>query len=209
MSPLERKVFYCWKEIKARCMNPKHVNYHNYGGRGISIHPEWSADFGAFARYVGIPEEKKLDLDRRDNNGNYEPGNVRWITHQKNSLNTRRNRHIPINGVTKTMSEWCDEYGIPRPTMWMRLKLGWEGADLIKPPGAGWAQRRLMIEHEGATKSAREWAASIPMSFPGFMMRYNAGLRGAELMMPSAKKKYRDTQILLATPPCGAQRSVQ
>jgi hypothetical protein len=68
----------CWQQIKARCLNPNHRMYPHYGGRGITISPEWENDFQAFLSYVGPRPSSKHSLDRIDNNRGYEPGNVRW-----------------------------------------------------------------------------------------------------------------------------------
>ncbi|MET8113722.1 hypothetical protein [Streptomyces prasinus] len=72
-----------------RCENPNNHAYARYGGRGISVHPEWRANFGAFLRDVGRRPSPDLSLDRIDNDGNYEPGNVRWAT-AKQQANNRR-----------------------------------------------------------------------------------------------------------------------
>lgn len=81
----------CWLQIKARCFDPNHRAYPNYGGRGISMHPEWVHDFVSFFEYVGPRPSSKHSLDRYPNNdGNYEPGNVRWATWDEQANNRRR-----------------------------------------------------------------------------------------------------------------------
>ena len=72
-----------WNGMKQRCNNPKATAYKNYGGRGITICDEWQNSFQAFYDYVSkLPHygEPGYSLDRIDNDGNYEPGNVRWTT---------------------------------------------------------------------------------------------------------------------------------
>ena len=73
--------------MKDRCDNPNHKAYHNYGGRGVTVCPQWY-DFNTFARDVG-PAPRGLTLDRINNSGNYEPGNVRWTTPQVQARNSR------------------------------------------------------------------------------------------------------------------------
>jgi hypothetical protein len=80
-----------WAQMKQRCYNPKRHNYADYGGRGIKVHEEWRNDFWAFVRDVGERPSMKHQLDRIDVNGNYEPGNVRWVLPAKNSRNKRNN----------------------------------------------------------------------------------------------------------------------
>ncbi len=80
----------CWQQIKARCLNPKHRAYPNYGGRGITLAPEWKHDFLAFYRHVGPRPTPKHSLDRYpDNDGSYVPGNVRWATWAEQAVNRR------------------------------------------------------------------------------------------------------------------------
>src|SRR3990167_6439811 len=74
-----------------RCMNPKRHKYSNYGGRGIKVCDRWLDSFEAFLADVGQRPSHDLTLDRIDNDGNYEPGNVRWAT-AKQQAETRRKR---------------------------------------------------------------------------------------------------------------------
>lgn len=85
-----------YHEMIARCTRSTHPRYADYGGRGIRVHPEWVEDFWAFIRDVGERPEGKTEagraywqLDRIDNDGNYEPGNVRWATPSQQSKNRR------------------------------------------------------------------------------------------------------------------------
>jgi hypothetical protein len=75
----------------ARCYNPKHPKFRYYGGRGITICDEWRYDFAAFVAYIGPKPSRHYSIDRYpDNNGNYEPGNVRWATQKEQVANSRR-----------------------------------------------------------------------------------------------------------------------
>jgi excisionase family DNA binding protein len=69
-----------WRHAKERCFNPNARGYARYGGRGITMCPEWRHDFAAFFAHIGPRPAKGLLLDRIDNDKNYEPGNVRWAT---------------------------------------------------------------------------------------------------------------------------------
>lgn len=76
-----------------RCTKPNDRGYHNYGGRGIFVHPEWRANRASFLQYVQtIPgwDDPKLEMDRADTNGNYEPGNIRFISRSDNNRNRRK-----------------------------------------------------------------------------------------------------------------------
>lgn len=73
----------------ARCENPQNKDFADYGGRGITVSPEWRRDFTAFKRDMG-PRPEGFTLDRIDANGNYEHGNCRWATWSEQRTNQRR-----------------------------------------------------------------------------------------------------------------------
>lgn len=81
--------FRAWEGAIQRCTNPRSENWKDYGGRGITVHPAWLADFQAFFEYVGPRPSAKHSLDRIDVNGNYEPGNLRWATATQQANNRR------------------------------------------------------------------------------------------------------------------------
>ncbi len=66
--------------MKQRCMNPKHVRYEHYGGRGITICQRWRDSFATFREDMGTPPTVNHTLDRIDPDGDYELGNCRWAT---------------------------------------------------------------------------------------------------------------------------------
>jgi len=105
-----------------RCYSENDHNYHNYGGRGISVCYEWKLSREAFTRWaVENGHAMNLTLDRIDVNGNYEPSNCRWISVQDQLLNQRRNHVITFNGKSQPLIVWAKELGIGRDTLWRRL----------------------------------------------------------------------------------------
>ncbi len=76
-----------WFNMKVRCYNKKHKSYHRYGGRGIVVCERWRDDFIFFYQDMGLKPFPKAQLDRIDNDGNYEPSNCRWTTHARNGQN--------------------------------------------------------------------------------------------------------------------------
>jgi hypothetical protein len=83
------QVYRAWLGIKQRCLNPNRSEWHNYGGRGITVCDRWANSFEAFYADVGDPPKPGLSIDRIDNDGNYEPGNVRWATWSQQTKNSR------------------------------------------------------------------------------------------------------------------------
>lgn len=76
-----------WGAIVQRCTNANNPAFHHYGGRGILVCDRWRDSFGSFIEDVGRRPEPGMQLDRINNNGNYEPGNVRWVTRGENMKN--------------------------------------------------------------------------------------------------------------------------
>ncbi len=89
--------FAAWSAMKARCLNPKHPAYQSYGGRGITVAPEWVHDFKAFLAHVGKRPGPTYSLDRINSDGNYEPGNVRWASLSEQNRNKRRRPSQSLN----------------------------------------------------------------------------------------------------------------
>lgn len=82
-----------WTSMKARCYNEKLICYDNYGGRGIAVCDEWKNDFVAFYNWaVNNGFKPELEIDRIDNDGNYEPNNCQWITKKENLSPSKRRK---------------------------------------------------------------------------------------------------------------------
>jgi hypothetical protein len=114
------KVWRVWQDMKARCYNKNRRQYCNYGGRGIKVCDEWRNSFIAFYEYIGdVPKGKTLD--RIDNNGNYEPGNVRWATPKEQCQNKTNNHKIK----RRCISEIDKDLGGRGSLVSKRLKRGW------------------------------------------------------------------------------------
>lgn len=123
-----------WKSMIKRCYNKSHKAYDRYGGRGISICCEWKDNFLSFRDWsLNNGYAENLTIDRKDNDGNYEPNNCRWTIDEVQNYNKSNTIHITINSFTKNISEWSTISGIPKKLIYDRFKRGWKGIDLLKP----------------------------------------------------------------------------
>lgn len=114
-----------WSAMRRRCSFKNNPQYHNYGGRGISICERWLQSFQNFLEDVGRKPTPNHSLDRYpDNNGNYCPGNVRWATKKEQQNNKRTNRVLIYNGVSKTLKLWSEETGIKYKSLMYRINKG-------------------------------------------------------------------------------------
>jgi hypothetical protein len=104
-----------------RCTNPDHPAYHLYGGRGISICERWLSSFTDFLIDVGESPSFEHSLDRKDNNGNYEPGNIRWAT----KLEQTRNRRLIHREQVLANRKNC-RFPTAFRGIWYRGSLGFE-----------------------------------------------------------------------------------
>lgn len=87
-----RSEYRIWSLMRDRCRNPNNKRWDDYGGRGIRVCERWN-DFTAFLADVGPRPSLAYSLDRYpDNDGNYEPGNVRWATAVQQANNKRNSK---------------------------------------------------------------------------------------------------------------------
>lgn len=89
-----------WRQMLSRCTNPNNPGYRDYGERGITVCKRWAESFESFFEDMGRRPSNEHSLERKDTNGNYEPGNCRWATRAEQNANTRRSKRWIINGIT-------------------------------------------------------------------------------------------------------------
>lgn len=126
-------LFRLWHGMLGRCERPNHSAYPIYGGRGVKVCEEWHDPWKFFAD-VGERPGEGYSLDRIDNDGHYEPGNVRWADRKTQMRNCRRNRRVEANGESLTIAEWAERLGADWMTIWSRLKAGWPAAEAVTRP---------------------------------------------------------------------------
>lgn len=124
-----------WAGMRGRCRNPRDGSYHNYGGRGITVCPEWE-DFPTFHEWATANGyHPSLSLDRIDNDGNYEPSNCRWTDRKTQARNRRHRRMLTHRGRTQPVSVWAEEIGITTNSLLGRLRIGWSVERALTTPG--------------------------------------------------------------------------
>jgi hypothetical protein len=123
-----------WALAKGRCTNPKNPRFPQYGGRGITMAPEWINDFAAFYEHLGPRPSALHSIERIDTDKGYEPGNCKWATVAAQNRNTRRNIRVRRKGKECILCDLVSAVGLPynRVTS-RRLKLLWPETRWFEP----------------------------------------------------------------------------
>ena len=124
-----------WKAMRTRCNNPNMSRYHRYGGRGISICPEWD-DFNTFFRDMG-PCPEGYSIDRIDNDGNYTPENCRWADNMTQSANRSQAKLHEHDGLALTPRGWANHLGVTYGCVRSALRRGVSIGTLVERLRAG------------------------------------------------------------------------
>lgn len=126
--------FEIWGGIQQRCHNPKHPKYPTYGARGIKVCERWRQSYLAFLEDMGRRPFDGAQIDRIDNDGDYAPGNCRWVTAKQNARNRRSSRMITHDGETLTLAEWSERLGLSPSSIIDRIKNGWTESQAVSTP---------------------------------------------------------------------------
>ena len=162
--------------MKQRCQNPKCKAYRNYGARGVKVCEEWQQFEPFLAWALANGYESGLDLDRMNNDGNYEPSNCRWIPRRENINNRRNTITINVDGVELPDTLWVEKIGLDRALlkMWLTNHGPDYTADRIKdilengykPRDFGYSHRKAIkhVETGQVFTSVREAAAAVGLA---------------------------------------------
>lgn len=126
--------FRTWTKMIDRCHKEKSPDYYLYGMRGISVCERWRGSFELFLADMGPRPSKSHSLDRIDNDGNYEPSNVRWATPKQQRRNSRRIISVEIDGRTQCLKDWAIELGKKYCTVKLRIAKGMSPKDALLLP---------------------------------------------------------------------------
>ena len=161
------RLYKLWINMVKRCCNPNHGQYKNYGGRGISVCDEWKSSFSSFREYAfsqGYADH--LEIDREDNDGNYEPGNVRFVSSIVNANNKRTTHWLMAFGERKSIADWARD---PRckvgySALKARSNRGWNHEIAITSvrnttmPKGDRAYNKRFAEAFGECKTISDWS---------------------------------------------------
>ena len=118
-----------WQGMLSRCRNPNFKQWDDYGGRGITVCDRWQT-YQNFVADMG-PRPPGMTLERKDTNGNYEPGNCVWATRSDQQRNRRVNVTVTIEGSLYKLSELSDLTSIKPDTIKARAARGMSFSDCI------------------------------------------------------------------------------
>lgn len=120
------KLYRFWQSMKDRCTNANNRSYKYYGGRGINMEKSWVNSFEKFRKWFNshfgidyIPNG--VSIDRKNNNGDYAPGNLRFATLEIQANNKRNNKIVIYRGRKFTVAQLSKKTGIKPGTLWARL----------------------------------------------------------------------------------------
>jgi hypothetical protein len=132
---IETRAHLAWADMQRRCYEIGHKAYKSYGGRGIKVCDRWLGRDGFVNFYEDMGDcSDDLTLDRIDNDGDYEPGNCRWVTMLEQCNNRRSNRWMTFEGERKTIAEWVRHTGINSATLIHRSNIGWSDEKVLTTP---------------------------------------------------------------------------
>jgi|SRR5690348_572045 len=117
-----RKMYNVWWHLIDRCNNPNNKSYKNYGQRGIKVCERWM-NFKLFLEDVGERPSPKHSLDRIDNDGNYEPNNIRWATQMQQGNNRVNCVYYDLNGEKLTLRQWSIKLNFPYSVLQSRIRV--------------------------------------------------------------------------------------
>lgn len=154
-----------WAGMLTRCKDPSVHSWPRYGGRGIKVCERWQT-FENFLTDMGPRPSDRHSIDRINNDGDYEPGNCRWVRQAVQARNTMRTAWITLEDVRLPACEVYPLFGISRQLFSLRVKQGWDmtRAATTRPDNA---------HHEEAVRGGRASAALRRL------LSTPAGLRGA------------------------------
>lgn len=168
----KNRLYRIWLNMKQRCNNPNNKDYIHYGSRGIKVCKEWENSFVSFRDWAlnnGYTEE--LTLDRKNNERGYSPDNCHWATRREQVNNRSNNLMFTYKGITHTLAEWSEIYGINSSTLYDRvMRLGYSFEEAISKP---MPKIIRSLTYKGKTQSLIAWSKELDIPYGTLKSRLN------------------------------------
>lgn len=118
-----KAIYFIWQSMRGRCSDKNNKSYKNYGARGITVCNRWLV-FNNFYKDFGYKYKKGLSIERKDNNGNYDPKNCMWIPVGEQSKNRRNVKLYTSDGLTMTATAWEKKLNLKPDYILSKLRKG-------------------------------------------------------------------------------------
>lgn len=160
-----------WSCMLERCRNPNNKDYHNYGGRGITVCKRWQETFTNFLEDMG-ERPKGLRLDRLNNDLGYFKDNCAWRTAREQAANTRVNHWIEFDGRKMILMDWARELNISESSLLRRLSK-WPLEKALTTTGPSWGR---FVTYQGETLRLKDWARRFGVNYSTLIKRIDRGV---------------------------------
>lgn len=175
-----------WEKMRHRCNNPNNRDYKNYGGRGIKVCDQWNNSFEIFYNDMGQRPSNKHQIERINNDGNYEPKNCKWATKKEQARNRRNNRLIEYKGQNKTLSEWSEILNISYSVLQARIdRYKWTIERSFETSTQEIKNHK--IEFNGEIHNISEWSKIFNIGYQTLIFRLNKGMSFEEAIKTPIK----------------------
>lgn len=162
-----------WYAMKYRCTVEKSPNWDSYGGRGIKVCDRWLESFDNFYADMGPRPSDDHSLDRKDNDGNYEPNNCRWATVEEQMNNRRVNVFVDYNGRRLTLTQVARTLGVNPGYLNRSYRRGMTFDEIVETPEV---KRVLTLySFRGESKTLPQWSREKGINYLTLTQRLKNG----------------------------------
>lgn len=189
-SPELQKAAKAWREMVNRCTNSQRKDWKYYGGKGVRVSPEWTANFQQFLRDMGLPPTLKHWLARRDTSGHFTPDNCLWTTREEQMRRREYCRQVVVDGRVMTAKEASRLPEMPTRNAVIRR---WTTGLRLK--GKGVMSRSMRwLTYQGVTMPLTTWARRIGVTPARIHQRLRKGMPMDKVLCPTKLPSHPITQ---------------
>jgi hypothetical protein len=174
------RLYRIWNDMRTRCNKEYCDHFKDYGGRGIKVCSEWDNLNDGFQNFyewsMSNGYSNDLTIDRVDNDGDYKPGNCRWVTQYEQNRNKRNNHYLDIDGERKIITDIAKENGLHPSTLKGRLDNGCSVEDAIKIV----KRNKRIINYNGKNYNPKQFSEMTGINYNTIMTRITKGYSSAE-----------------------------